>query len=128
MLFLGDIPPGYWEYWISMVVSIITVSVLLILGIKYLKKTRVVTNKSNMGVIYFCSCFFILSIPIFMFLIPPLVGGSGFGDHSGYFNTVIATLWVLGIFIAFYIVLIYLIHSKKKILEEVEKERKNNEI
>jgi Kef-type K+ transport system membrane component KefB len=126
MLFLGDIPAGMYEYFIVMAVAIITVIVSTVLGLKYLKKSGVIQNRSYRNTIYSCGCVLIfLTIIYFMFIIPSVAGGEW---HTRYLNSLIAALWALGIFIAVYIVLIYLIRSKKKILEEVEEERENNKI
>ena len=127
MLFLGDIPSGWGEYMIITGVAIVLVIALVIIGIRYLKKSRVIKKDSSMIVIYMCSGLLILLTVVFTFILPNLVGGSGFGEHSGYINAFTAILWALGIFIVAYIICMYLINSKKKILTKLEEERENNE-
>ena len=118
MIFIVSIPPGYDEYMFIMVAAIITVTVLVTLGLNYLKKSRIIEKDSLRNILYLGGCLFIIITLILVFSLPNMLGGSGFDSHSGYLNFINAISWILGIFVTVFIILVYLIRSKKKISKE----------
>jgi len=124
MIFLGSLPPGYGEYMIIMIAAIITVIVLVAVGLNYLKKSRIIKKDSFRNFLYAGGCIFIIITLILVYMLPNMLGGSGFGSHSGYLNATNALLWILGIIVTVFILFVYLIHSKKKIVDEAEEKKK----
>ena len=126
MLFLG-VPTGFYDYLIVSAVSIAVVIALLIIGLWYMYKSRVIKKGSAIPIL--CLLLVILT-PILILFMPQLLGGW----TGGYTNATTIMLWSMGILVVVFIIFIYLIRSKKKILEEAgelrpktEKEREPNE-
>lgn len=126
MLFLG-VPTGFYDYLIVSAISIVVVIALLIIGLWYMYKSRVIKKGSAIPVL--CLLLAILT-PILILFMPQLLGGW----TGGYTNATTIMLWSLGILVVVFVIFIYLIRSKKKILEEAgelrpktEEEREPNE-
>lgn len=113
MLLVLGIPPGYYEFTIVLTLSVVVVISYLIFGLWYSYKSRVIEKGSPVPIL--CLLLVILT-PILASLIPG--GGSIISSRTDFALLTLILLWFLGISTIGFILFLYLVRSKKKILEE----------
>lgn len=105
--------PGYFDYEQASSSSFVIVNALLIIGLWYMYKSRVIKKGSFVPIL-----FLLLAIlnPILINVMPDIMGGG----ETKYIRATPVILGVLGIFVIGFIIFVYLIYSKKKSLWEPE--------
>jgi len=114
MLHLTIIP---WEaeFRFFQTLSYFFVTILLIIGLRYIFKSRVY-DKGVAGPLLLA----LMSVlfPILILILPSLIG-----DRGGYRFATVVLFWVLGILVVFFIILINLVNSNKNVLMEIDGEK-----
>lgn len=107
--------PWEAEFKFFQTLSYFFVTILLIIGLRYIFKSRVY-HKGVAGPLLLA----LMSVlfPILILILPPLIG-----DRGGYRFATVVLFWVLGILVVFFIILINLVNSNKNVLMEIEAEK-----
>jgi hypothetical protein len=111
MIFLG-VPTGYYDYMIVSALATALTVILLLAGIAYLYRSRVLKKGSAIPIVM---GLLIIVMPILIWIGFPYMLG---GWNGGYANTTIFGIVYIIILIVAFAILVYLIRSKKKILKE----------
>lgn len=112
MVLLGP-PTGYYDYLNVSIFGIVIVITLLIIGLWYMYKSRVIKKGSAIPIL--CVLLGIL-VPVLIIFMPSFLGHWS----VGFTRATTVLLWGLGIVAVVFVIFIYLVHSKKKILKEKE--------
>lgn len=106
--------PGEMEFTFFFTLSIFIVIPLLIIGLWQMFKNRVYDKEITVPLLF---TLMLILFPTLILFVPNMMGRRG-----GYIFATVVLLWGLGIIIVNFIIIIYLVNSKKNLLLEIEPE------